>query len=256
MWEAISFLVHFHHTKDNVIATLQQIELHMKAADIDSRRMKTIGNVMTIMGTVAAPFTGGLSLFATGLGVAVNVTSTVGESALISFLAQKAQEEIELINKITQKIDTLCVDWVGVGITLIKSISDGGIPVVIKKMLSTSARELLRGIPMATITNIILYLEVKITSVIIKLSNNVTATIITGAMKSITKQLSNEAAEQLGKSISKQVGKKVILATVVGVCFGVAFDIYDIIRIWKKGDPKAIKQIQDVIKELRKDDEN
>ena len=249
-WEAISFLVYFQHQKGLVIKTLEDIAFHMKAVDTDARRTKTIGNVITILGTLAAPFTGGLSLLATGVGIAVNVTSTLGESTLIEHLVKKAQEEIEGLNTISKRIDSFCVDWDVVMLTINKTVFDAGIPIGIKMMLSTATREMLAKIPQECTTKILANFQVKMAGIFAKFSISATRATTTGAVSAITKQVSSEAAEQLGK----QFGKKVILVTVMGVCFGVAIDAIDIVRIWKKGDPQALVQVQEVIAQLKEQD--
>ena len=240
--QAISYLVHFEHKKGEAVKTLEQIEFVMKQVDTATRRMKTIGNTISMMGTISAPFTGGLSLFATGLGIAVNVASNLGESHRLNRLVNIAQEEIEELNRIAQNLNDICVDWNEVLITLCKAAIDGGIPYLIKEMLSESNSKVIEYIPQQFIIEIIIRLQMKCVKIV---GSSIEITEITASwvVKIVIKQVSSEAGEQLGK--------KVIVAAFLGVCFGLAIDVIDIIRIWNSGEPEAIKKIQDVIKLLK-----
>ena len=109
--EAIIHLIRFELKKGEAVQTLQQIEISMRLVYTEARTVKTFGNVISIMGTVAAPFTVGLSLVATGLGILVNVTSNFEESSQLNSLLKKAQNKIEKLSKFAQKIIDLTINW-------------------------------------------------------------------------------------------------------------------------------------------------
>ena len=243
--EAIIHLIRFELEKGEAVQTLQQIEISMRLVYTEARTVKTIGNVISIMGTVAAPFTVGLSLVATGLGILVNVTSNFEESSQLNSLLKKAQNKIEKLSKFAQKIIDLTINWGEVVLTLCNT----GIP-LIKKMLSNM--KIIEYIPQQLLTKTITQLQLRSVKIVTRYSIGLTEITVTETVITMTKQVSSEVGEHL----TKQLGKKLILATFLGVCLGVAIDLFDIIRIWNSGEPEAIKMIQGVIRDLLKEDDD
>lgn len=219
IYNAIIHLAEFEHKKGQ---TLQQIELHMMSSNIEFKQFKTVGIACSIIGTIAAPFTGGLSLAMTGIGLAVSISSTLGNSTLMTALAKKAQQEIEQLNNINERIQTLCVDWDDVVRTLKNIVIDAGIPAAIRHMLPLTSQEILSKIPKETFTKILIKLKAKITSFL---------------------------SANLSINFSKQLLKTAIFPFLIGVA--VVIDVVDLIRVWTAGDPQALVQIRDIIEKLK-----
>ena len=92
VWDRIADLVYYKHVEGDVLQSLKNLEIEMVKTDISVRCSKTIANALCITGTLAAPFTFGASLIATGAGIGIYVASTLGESALLSFYIEKAKD--------------------------------------------------------------------------------------------------------------------------------------------------------------------
>ena len=197
-------LFNYEQKKGNTINTLQQLVFHMQVVDTNGRVMKTIGNSISIMGVIAAPLTGGLSLFATGTGIVINLASTAGENKMLMSLAKTANEELEELNSISEEIQNLPIDWAEVAIQLSQTVINVGTVAVIYKMMSASSKEMFLKLPRELFIKFLVELQIKFAPLIEKIPIAIIRNSVVGACKALTKEVSSEAIEHLNKHVGKK----------------------------------------------------
>ena len=242
IWDWLAHYVSYKHIEENVIQSLKNIEIEMVKTDINIRRSKTVGNALTIVGAIAAPFTFGTSLIATGVGIAINVGSTLGESALLSFYMEKATEECKKYTDICEKLQSWDIDWLYICETLGKAAINAVLLETIRRMIPKMTLKMFECIPRVTILRILSNFQIKIKQFALTMTNT-SINFSFAALKTSARQISNE----IGESAAKLVSKKFLIAV---ISISVIIDIADIIYIWRKDRPDAIKKLQAAIKEL------
>ena len=242
-WDWAAHYVSYKHIEGNVLQSLKNIEIEMVKTDINTRQYKTVGNALTILGTIAAPFTFGTSLIATGAGIAIHVSSTLAESALLSFYVEKATEECKKYNDISEKLHSWKIDWLNICETLGKVVINTALLETIRKNIPNSTLEIIKLVPTETIFKIIFDFQIKIKRYGLTMAPNTSINVSTSALKTCAKQISNE----IGENAAKLASKKFLIAV---ISISVIIDIADIIYIWRKDRPDAIKKLQAAIKEL------
>ena len=243
VWDRIADLVYYKHVEGDVLQSLKNLEIEMVKTDISVRCSKTIANALCITGTLAAPFTFGASLIATGAGIGIYVASTLGESALLSFYIEKAKEELEKYSDIAEKLKSWTIDTQEVVVTVYKAVIDATFLYLIYSKISKATLEMVKCIPENKFLDILLRLQSQFKSFVINLTSMISTNVIGTTSKVCAKQISSEVSE----SIAKLASKKGLFAV---MSLAIIVDVVDIFRIWKKDRPEAIKQVQDAIKQL------
>ena len=248
-WDWLAHFVYLKHVEVDVLQSLKIIEIEMVKTDISIRRSKTIGNALTIVGTLAAPFTFGTSLLATGAGIGLNVASTLGESALLSFYIEKAKEELEKYSDIAEKLNSWTIDNKELAITVLKAVINGAFLDIIRIMIPKTTLELIKHIPESSFIHALLHFQFQIKSFVVDITSNFSIMAISTTSKACAKQISSELSENIAKLASKK-------ALIAVMSFSIIIDVVDIYRIWSRDRPKAIKQVQDAIKQLEENSQS
>ena len=217
----------------------------MVKTDINVRGSKIAGNALCIAGAVAAPFTFGISLLATGGGIAINMGSTFIETSLLAFYVEKAKEELIKYHDIQEKLNYWEIDWLDVVQTLGKTAIDSGFLTIIKSKLPEATWKMINGMPKELFLKILKTFQIYIKPYYVRLTLNIPTMFTCTTLKACTQQFSSKVAGNIAKIASKK-------ALITFATIAVVIDVAEIIYIWKKDQPQAIKQVQAAIKELEK----
>ncbi|KAI6649642.1 hypothetical protein LOD99_6646 [Oopsacas minuta] len=228
-WGAASYLIFYEYKKGQAIQALQNIEIHMKGVVTNGKVMKTGASMLSL---VAIPFTGGISLFASGLGAVTYIGSRVTESTMLSFLAERAREELEDLYNVAKKIDCLEIDWIEVGKTIVETVVCANLInklKVIPKLANLCPK----------------FIQCTLESLVENIKK-----ICAKPGECIAKYTGSGACGTLTPAFScTKLGSKAFVYSLLVI--GAVMGVLEIIRIWTKDDPKALTQIREAIRMLK-----